>query len=105
MTMRGASLFITSKISSTVFRPEYTSIPFWVKIPGVNFSLTLPRWNTHSLYATSRTTDFGRLGFLRMNASFSYYSDTRPEHIDQLKLDIFVRARFFYVGVSRVLSR
>ena len=101
MTMRGASLRAAAKISSTVFRPEHTTIPFWVEVPGVNFSLTLPRWNTHSLFATSRTTDFGCLGRLRIDASFSYYSDTRPQNIDQLKLDIFVRT-FFFVLESHV---
>jgi hypothetical protein len=104
LTMRGARLNTMAEIPSTVFRPQYTTIPFWVEGPGVTFSLTLPRWNTHSLFATSRIIDFGRLGFLQVDASFLYYSDTRPEHIDRLKLDIFVRTLFFLRDVRREVS-
>lgn len=76
----------------TVFRPQYTKIPFWIEVPGVKLSLTLPKWNTHSVFASSRTTDFGSFGFLRVDSSFMYYSKTLPEYIDQLKLDIIVSA-------------
>lgn len=90
LTIRGSALRNSVEIPSTVFRPQYTKIPFWIEVPGVRLILTLPKWNTHATFASTRTTDFGGLGFVRIDSSFLYYSETLPENVDQLRIHLTV---------------
>ena len=74
------------------YRPEITTVSFWIEGPDVQVRLTLPRWNTRSLYsAPHRNTDIGRIGILRLDASYSYFTEVHSENIDQLKLSFTVR--------------
>ncbi|KAF8577934.1 hypothetical protein K439DRAFT_1363574, partial [Ramaria rubella] len=95
LTLRGSKLHSTAELLSVVFRPQHNMIPFWIEAPNMDLSLTLPKWNTHSMFASSRTTDFGRVGLIRVDASFLYFSETLPEYIDQLKLDIVLHHMVF----------
>ena len=71
----------------TKFRPDATTVSFWIEGPDIQLRLMLPRWNTRSLYsAPHRNTDIGRIGSLRMDASYSYFAEVHPESVDQLKL-------------------
>lgn len=91
MTLRGARLRNTTLIPLTKYRPDLTVVSFWIEGADVRVSLTLPRWNTRSLYsAPHRNSDIGRIGLLRMDGSYTYYSDIHPENIDQLKLSFMV---------------
>jgi hypothetical protein len=105
LTLNGNSLQSSAEIPSNVFRPQYTTVPFWIQTSDIDFTLTVPRWNTHSAFASSRTTNFGRVGFLRIDASFMYFSETRPDYIDRLKLDILVGYTCNLILPSNVLLR
>lgn len=74
---------------------------FWIESPDVQVRLSLPRWNTRSLYsAPHRNSDIGRIGFLRLDASYSYFAEVHPENIDQLKLSFTVSAHEMQVNVQ-----
>lgn len=96
LCLRGHLLRTGVEVPSNVFRPQHTTVPFWIEVPGVELSLTLPKWNTHSTFASSRTTDFGRAGFVRVDSSFMYFSEARPDYIDRLKLDIQVECSLYF---------
>lgn len=101
LTLRGNMLRYRVEMPFAVFRPQCTRIPFCIEVPGVKLSLTLPKWNTHSIFASSRTTDFCSLRFLRVDSSFMYYSKTLPGHIDQLRLDIIVSVQVYRSAILR----
>ncbi|GJE95456.1 hypothetical protein PsYK624_116400 [Phanerochaete sordida] len=87
LTLYGKVLKNSVIVPMTKFRPETTKVIFWIEGCDVQARLTLPRWNTRSLYSgLHRNSDLGRIGFLRLDASYSYFADVHPENIDQLKL-------------------
>lgn len=68
--------------------------------PDVGVRLSLPRWNTHSLYPIPHRTDIGRIGNLHLNASYRYFAEVNPEHVDQLVLNFTVRANMLSLYLS-----
>ena len=93
MTLYGKSLHTNVLVPLVKYRPETTTVSFNIAAPDIHVRLTLPRWNTRSLYsAPHRNTDIGRVGMLRLNASYSYFAEVHPENIDQLKLSFEVSA-------------
>lgn len=57
----------------------------------MDISLTLPKWDTRSIFACLRTTRVGRIAKVRLDGSFRYFSDVQFEHVDTLQLNIQVR--------------
>lgn len=97
LTLYGKKLQSYVFVPMIRYRPETTTVSFWIEAPDVQARLTLPRWNTRSLYsAPHRNTDIGRIGLFRLDASYSYFADVHPENIDQLKLS-------FTVNISEVI--
>lgn len=93
LTLYGKKLQNQVSVPMMKYRPETTMVSFWIESPDVQVRLTLPRWNTRSLYsAPHRNTDIGRIGLLRLDASYSYFAEVYPENIDQLKLSFMVSA-------------
>ena len=91
MTLRGMRLSVNVSIPFVKYRPSSTNVSFRVEGPNVALSLTLPKWNTRSLYSRPhRNTDIGRIGFLRLDASYSYHAEVHPENVDQLCLEFTV---------------
>lgn len=88
--MRGASLKTSVEIDSTTFRPLSSAVPFSVMAPDLLISLTLPRWNTHSM---NLRPEIGRIGELNVTGSYRYFSDVRPDNVDKLLVKIDVRTR------------
>ncbi|TFY67887.1 hypothetical protein EVG20_g3774 [Dentipellis fragilis] len=86
LTFRGAVLRNENFIPSERYMPASTTIPFVVDAPDIHVSLTLPRWNTHSLHAIEPTTHIGRIGLLRVEGSYLYFAEIREENIEQLRL-------------------
>ena len=86
--MRGASLKTSVEIDSTTFRPLSSVVPFSFMAPDLLFSLTLPRWNTHSM---NLRPEIARVGELSVTGSYRYFSDVRPDNVDKLLLNIDVR--------------
>lgn len=87
--MRGVSLKASAEIDSTTFRPISSVVPFSLAAPDLSVSLTLPRWNTHSM---NLRPEIGRIGELSVGGSYRYFTDVRPDNVDKLRLDINVRA-------------
>jgi hypothetical protein len=85
--MQGSQFRHEAQIPATTYRPEATLIPFYVEATNPFFTLSLPRWNTH---ASNYGNRIGRVGFLRMDASYGYYAEVREEYVEQFKLDITV---------------
>jgi hypothetical protein len=91
ITLRGRRLRNEVRIPSNVWRPEATNITISLEAPDVSINLSLPRWNTHALHAPSLGTEISRIGLLRLNSSYRYFSDVKEDHVEQLKMDIMVR--------------
>lgn len=89
LTIRGVSLKTNAEIDSTTFRPVSSVVPFSFAVPDLLISLTLPRWNTHSM---NLRPEIGRIGELSVTGSYRYFSDVRPGNVDKLRLDIDVRS-------------
>ncbi|KAF8893814.1 hypothetical protein BD779DRAFT_1669348 [Infundibulicybe gibba] len=91
LTLRGALLHHFVEIPSVTFRPESTSIPFYVEVPNMSIDFSLPRWHTHTLYAPRDGANLGRVGYLRINGSYRYYASVREDNVEQLQLNFDVR--------------
>jgi len=87
LAIRGASLKASVEIDSTAFRPVSSVVPFSFVAPDLLVSLTLPRWNTHSM---NLRPEIGRIGEFSVTGSYRYFSDVRPDNVDKLRLDIDV---------------
>ncbi|GJJ06705.1 hypothetical protein Clacol_000901 [Clathrus columnatus] len=88
LSLRGKTLRSAVDIPSNTFRPSYVKYPFWVESPNVNLVLTLPNWNTHAMFSSFRTSDFGALRAFRLEGSYLSHSEVLPGNIDQLKFSI-----------------
>ncbi|EJD45633.1 hypothetical protein AURDEDRAFT_165486 [Auricularia subglabra TFB-10046 SS5] len=88
LTLSGGKFTNKIAIPSHIFRPESSTVPFSIQVPDLALSLTLPKWNTHSLFATRATTDIGRIKDLDLKGSFFYFSEVREDFVDRLHLGI-----------------
>lgn len=87
-TIFGPKLSHEAYVPSNTYRPEATSIPFFLEALDLSFVLALPRWNTR---ASTHGNRLGSVGFFRMDASYLYFAEVHPEYVEQFKLDITVR--------------
>ena len=90
LTLHGTRLVNSVQIPLTKYRPISTAISFTIDAPDISVRLSLPRWNTHSIYPIPQRTDIGRIGNFHLDASYRYFADVHPENIDQLVLDFMV---------------
>ncbi len=87
LSLYGALLKQTVTIPMTKYRPECTTVSFDLDAPDIGVSLTLPKWNTHSLFGKPhRSSELGRIGEFHIGMSYCYFSEVDPEHVDQLRL-------------------
>lgn len=87
LTFHGTSLHNNVVIPFAKYRPESSTVSFFVEGEDIGVSMTLPKWNTRSLYVKpERSNDICRVGQLRLDASYCYFDEVHPENIDQLKL-------------------
>ncbi|RDX54978.1 hypothetical protein OH76DRAFT_1397305 [Lentinus brumalis] len=87
LTFRGTHFTHGAYLPFIKYRPEATTVSFWVEAPDVYVDLTLPRWNIASLYPTPDRSQVGRISMFNINGSYRYYTEVQKEHIDQLKLE------------------
>ena len=87
LTLRGTRFSLGAHMPFVKYRPEASSVSFWLEVPDVYVDLSLPRWNTSSLYATPDRSQVGRIGMLNLHGSYRYYAEVKPDNVDQLKLD------------------
>ncbi|PPQ67263.1 hypothetical protein CVT25_005847 [Psilocybe cyanescens] len=86
LTLNGPHLKNTIMIPSNIFRPESTSIPFFVVIPNFVVKFSLPRWNTHARYASKEGINLLNATLLNVSGSYRYFNSVMEEHVEQLKL-------------------
>jgi hypothetical protein len=91
LSLTGQALNTNLSILSNEFHPEFTSTPFTITAPRVNMALSMPKWNTHSAFATPRTGDLGHIESILISGSYTGYADVRPDAVDRLRLDIEVK--------------
>jgi hypothetical protein len=91
LTLQGSTLSSDIEIPAIRFRPESTTIPFFVQAPDVRLSMTLPGWHTQSSFGTPDTCNIGKIGSLEVRGSYLYYTQVAPDHVETLNLTIKVR--------------
>lgn len=87
-TARAPRLRCVATIPSNTYHPETSTIPFSIDVPDLAISVSLPRWNTQSLYNHSKEQQVFHSRTFRLQASYDSWSEVRSDHIDQIKLDI-----------------
>ena len=87
LTLRGNHFTHGAYMPFTKYRPEATTVSFWIEARDVNVDLSLPRWNISSLYPTPDRSQVGRIGMLNMNGSYRYFAAIKQDNVDQLKLE------------------
>ena len=66
-------------------------MPFWIESSDqLEVYMTLPRWDSRYAHLTTQLSDIGRIGSLRIDASYLYHSSVRDDYLDRLRLDIHV---------------
>lgn len=65
-------------------------IPFSVEIPDLIASVSLPKWNTQSLYNQGKEQRVLRARLFCIQASYYNWAAIHPDKVDQLKLHISV---------------
>ena len=69
----------------------FSVIPFSVTGSPINVDLNLPSWNTNTILGTPEILSVGQIGELRLDGSYTYFADVRPDNVDCLRLSIMVR--------------
>ncbi|KAI0058067.1 hypothetical protein BV25DRAFT_1994498 [Artomyces pyxidatus] len=87
LTIRGPLLRNKNVIPSDKYRPMSTTVPFFLEVPNVTISLTLPKWSTHRLQALEPITKVATIGSLRLDGSYLYFADVREANVEQLRLN------------------
>jgi hypothetical protein len=91
LTLCGPSLESQVDIPSNHYRPASMTVPFWIESSDqLEVHMTLPRWDSRYAHLTTQLSDIGRIGSLRLDASYLYHSFVRDDYLDRLRLDIHV---------------
>ncbi|KAI6040347.1 hypothetical protein EDC04DRAFT_2894324 [Pisolithus marmoratus] len=88
--IRAPRLHSVVTIPSNTYRPETSTIPLSIDAPDLAVSMSLPKWNTQSLYNRGKEQQVLYTRTFRLLASYNSWSEVRFDHIDQIKLDIFL---------------
>jgi len=72
------------------YRPEASLIPFLVEISDLIALVSLPKWNTQSLYNQGKEQQVLRARLFRIQALYYNWAEVHPDKVDQLKLHISV---------------
>lgn len=85
-------------VSATQYRPEFSTVPFSVEARDIRVDIGLPTWDTHRGEGGSQDIEIGKIGDLSVAGAYRYYSEPRPEHQENLTLNLEVsqRRRCFY---------
>ncbi|KAJ4483345.1 hypothetical protein J3R30DRAFT_3834330, partial [Lentinula aciculospora] len=94
-TLIGAQFNLSTTISSNVYRPDSTMVPFSIDVPDVSMKLCLPRWNTNALHAPNEGNTLAKVGSFRLDGSYLYFAEFDEEHVEQLVLTMRVRDIIF----------
>ena len=91
LCLKGANLRTDVSIPFTKYRPASTNVSFRIEGPDLSVGLTLPKWNTRSLYSRPHWySEVGNIGLLHVDVSYCYHTEVHLENVDQLRVDISV---------------
>jgi hypothetical protein len=91
VNLRAPRLCILVTIPSKTYLPEATTISFTVEVPALFVSISLPKWNTQSLYNQGKDHRILHTGTSRIDGTYHYWAEAHPDNLEQLKLGISVR--------------
>ncbi|KAF9241526.1 hypothetical protein BU15DRAFT_87119 [Melanogaster broomeanus] len=91
VNLRAPRLCTIVTIPSNNYRPEATTISFSVDVPDLFVSISLPKWNTQSLYNHGKEHRILHAGTFRVDGTYHYWAEVHPENLEQLKLGICAR--------------
>lgn len=105
LSLRGTNLRTDISIPFTKYRPASTNVSFRIEGPDVAVGLTLPKWNTRSLYSRPHWySDVGHIGLLHVDVSYCYHGDVHVENVDQLRVDITVSDFWSIANIAYTVS-
>jgi hypothetical protein len=59
-------------------------------MPDLSVDFSLPRWNVRAAYTPQEGLNLAKIGLLVLKASYLYYSETKADFVDHLKLSFEV---------------
>ncbi|KAG9009804.1 hypothetical protein FRB93_005075 [Tulasnella sp. JGI-2019a] len=95
--LTGTSFDAQVVIPSDRFRPSHSTVTFSFELPDAAFAMSLPDWNTHSLFTKSRPLPLGTIGSVRLDCSYMSCAEVRDDNIDKLNIDFKGRNLLFKV--------
>ncbi|KAG8862253.1 hypothetical protein FRB96_001832 [Tulasnella sp. 330] len=91
----GTSLDAQVKVPSDKFRPNHSAILFSFELPDAAIAMSLPDWNTHTIFAKSRPVPLGSIGSVRLDCSYTSCAEVRDDNVEKLSLDLKGRNLLF----------
>lgn len=100
LVLSGPRLDSTVDIPSTKFSQKSTEVTFQIEASKLKASMSLPLWSTNNSFGTERTKDLGTFGILDVTGSYLFFSETDPDHVETLAIDVLVsKLRSSWEGV------
>lgn len=90
LILKAPRLDVKADIPSTQYRPKKSAVSFNIEASKLDLDLSLPVWNSHATFATERTKSMGSIGLIQFDGSYVFFSDTHPDNVECLTLDILV---------------
>jgi hypothetical protein len=72
-----------------------STVPFAVQTSNVSIVLTLPKWDTRSIFSSDRSTRVGHVDKFRLDGAFRYFAEVQVENVDTFYLNMQVRHGIF----------
>ena len=91
LVISGPRLDAKVDIPSVKFAQKSTDVTFAVEASKMKASMSLPLWSTNNSFGTERTQDLGTFGIFDVTGSYLFFSETDPDHIELLTIDVLVR--------------
>ncbi|KAL4073990.1 hypothetical protein J3A83DRAFT_4507268, partial [Scleroderma citrinum] len=90
LTLRAPRFHSVVTIPANNYRPEASLLPFLIEISDLTTSISLPKWNTLSLYNQGKEQRVLHARSLRIQASYYIWAEVHPGKVDQFNLHISV---------------
>ena len=90
MDITGPRLESYVAVASTQYRPDFSTIPFTAKLKNAVVSLSLPAWDTHRSFEDKVSFEVGKIGSVKAEGSYTFYSTPHPDHQEMLVLHLEV---------------
>ncbi|KAF9227418.1 hypothetical protein BS17DRAFT_747957 [Gyrodon lividus] len=91
VNLRAPRLCTLVTMPSNAYRPEATTISFTAEVPDFFVSISLPKWNTQSLYNQGKEHRILHADTFRIDSTYHYWAEVHPDNLEQLKFGISAR--------------